>query len=167
MLGLRTFPVRNGWPALKNKMKPHLLEKTEKKKKAWRLDRARGMCTRYKQTAQFIFRVGTPKQTEKPVAHACNPSYSGGRDQEDHRSKPARENSSQSPILKNPLPKRAGRVAQGVGPEFKPQYCKQEKNKRASMPPKPLWVLSQRAPPSFLSKDDHSALYCYRLVLPD
>jgi hypothetical protein len=24
-----------------------------------------------------------------PVAHACNPSYSGGRDQEDHGSKPA------------------------------------------------------------------------------
>jgi hypothetical protein len=23
------------------------------------------------------------------VAHACNPSYSGGRDQEDHSSKPA------------------------------------------------------------------------------
>jgi hypothetical protein len=23
------------------------------------------------------------------VAHACNPSYSGGRDQEDHGSKPA------------------------------------------------------------------------------
>jgi hypothetical protein len=26
--------------------------------------------------------------------------------------------------LKNPLQKRAGGVAQGVGPEFKPQYCK-------------------------------------------
>jgi hypothetical protein len=24
-----------------------------------------------------------------PVAHACNPSYSGGRDQEDHGLKPA------------------------------------------------------------------------------
>jgi hypothetical protein len=28
------------------------------------------------------------------VAHACNPSYSGGRDQEDRGSKPAQENSS-------------------------------------------------------------------------
>jgi hypothetical protein len=35
-----------------------------------------------------------------PVAHACNPSYSGGRDQEDHTSKPARANSLQDPILK-------------------------------------------------------------------
>jgi hypothetical protein len=28
------------------------------------------------------------------VAHACNPSYSGGRDREDHGSKPAWKNSS-------------------------------------------------------------------------
>jgi hypothetical protein len=32
---------------------------------------------------------------------------------------------------KNPLDKRAGRVAQGIGPEFKPQYCKKKKK----MPP--------------------------------
>jgi hypothetical protein len=36
------------------------------------------------------------------VAHAYNPSYSGGRDQEDHGSKPAQANSAQDPILKNP-----------------------------------------------------------------
>jgi hypothetical protein len=34
------------------------------------------------------------KMSPVPVAHACNPSYSGGRDQEDHGSKPARGNSS-------------------------------------------------------------------------
>jgi hypothetical protein len=28
-----------------------------------------------------------------PVAHTCNPSYSGGRDQEDRSSKPAWKNS--------------------------------------------------------------------------
>jgi hypothetical protein len=28
---------------------------------------------------------------------------------------------------KNPSQKRAGGVAQGVGPEFKPQYCKKKK----------------------------------------
>jgi hypothetical protein len=39
------------------------------------------------------------------VAHTCNPSYSGGRDQEDHGSKPAWVNSSQDPILKNPSQK--------------------------------------------------------------
>jgi hypothetical protein len=39
------------------------------------------------------------------VAHACNPSYSGGRDQEDHGSKPAQTNSSQDPILKKLITK--------------------------------------------------------------
>jgi hypothetical protein len=36
------------------------------------------------------------------MAHACNPSYSGDRDQEDRSSKPAWAKSSQDPILKNP-----------------------------------------------------------------
>jgi hypothetical protein len=34
-------------------------------------------------------------------AHAYNPSYSGGRDQEDHGSKPGQANSSRDPISKN------------------------------------------------------------------
>jgi hypothetical protein len=62
------------------------------------------------------------------VAHVCNPSYSGGRDQEDRGSKPDQANSSARPYLeKNPLQKRAGEVIQGVGPEFKLQDCKKEK----------------------------------------
>jgi hypothetical protein len=36
------------------------------------------------------------------VGHACNLSYSGGRDQEDHSSKPAGANSLQDPVLKTP-----------------------------------------------------------------
>jgi hypothetical protein len=32
-------------------------------------------------------------------------------------------------LEKNPSQKRAGGVAQGVGPEFKPQYCKKKKKK--------------------------------------
>jgi hypothetical protein len=43
--------------------------------------------------------------TQAPVAHAYNPSYSGGRDQEDHGSKPAQGNSLQDPILKNTITK--------------------------------------------------------------
>jgi hypothetical protein len=62
------------------------------------------------------------------VAHACNPSYSGGRDQEDHSSKSAQASSSQDPISKKiHKKKRVGGVAQGVGPEFKPQYRKRKK----------------------------------------
>jgi hypothetical protein len=56
------------------------------------------------------------------VAHTCNPSYSGGRDQEDWGSRPTQANSSLDPTQRNPAQKRAGGVAQGVDPEFKPQY---------------------------------------------
>jgi hypothetical protein len=71
--------------------------------------------------------LSTTKEKEKckpgGVAHVCNLSYSGGRDQKDHRSKPAWVNSSRDPISKNPITKNwAGGVAQGEGPEFKPQY---------------------------------------------
>jgi hypothetical protein len=41
------------------------------------------------------------KTSQALVAHACNPSYSEGGDQEDHGSNPAWANSSRDPILKN------------------------------------------------------------------
>jgi hypothetical protein len=40
-----------------------------------------------------------------PVAHAYNPSYPGGRDQEDHSSKPVQANSSWRPYLEKPFTK--------------------------------------------------------------
>jgi hypothetical protein len=59
-----------------------------------------------------------------PALYAYNPRDSRGRDQEDHSSKPAWANNLLNPILTTPITKkRAGGVAQGVGPEFKPQYC--------------------------------------------
>jgi hypothetical protein len=60
------------------------------------------------------------------VAHTCNPSYSGGRDQEVRDSKPSQANSSRDPIVKKTLHKRGG-VAQGEGSELKPQYHTQKK----------------------------------------
>jgi hypothetical protein len=39
-------------------------------------------------------RLSIIQPDQVPVAHACNPSYLGGRDQEDHSSKPAPEYSS-------------------------------------------------------------------------
>jgi hypothetical protein len=42
----------------------------------------------------------------KLVAHTCNPSYTGGRDQEDHGLKTAQANSLQDPILKKTLHKK-------------------------------------------------------------
>jgi hypothetical protein len=62
-----------------------------------------------------------------PVAHTYNPNRrqgSGGL-------KPARANSSTDPILKKTHHKKGvGVVAQGVGPEFKPQYQKKKKGGR-------------------------------------
>jgi hypothetical protein len=61
------------------------------------------------------------------VAHACNPSYSGSRDQEDCSLKLAWANSSGDPSSRTPSQKKkkksgAGLKAQGEGPEFNPQY---------------------------------------------
>jgi hypothetical protein len=66
------------------------------------------------------------KKGQALVAHTCNPSYSGGRDQEDHSLKPTQGNHLRDPISKIPNTKRA----QGVGPEFKPQYCKKKERKK-------------------------------------
>jgi hypothetical protein len=66
------------------------------------------------------------------VTHACNPNYSGGRDQEACGSKPGWENSLQDRISKKTHHnKRAGGVTQSVGPEFKPSTKKKKKSKEA------------------------------------
>jgi hypothetical protein len=66
-------------------------------------------------------------ESQAVVAHACNPIYSGGRNQEDFGLKPARVIVRETLSQKNPLQKRAGGVAQGIDPKFKPQYCKKKK----------------------------------------
>jgi hypothetical protein len=47
-------------------------------------------------------RVLVKAVSQVPVAHTCNPSYSGDQDQEDHGSKLPWENCFQDPILKIP-----------------------------------------------------------------
>jgi hypothetical protein len=47
-----------------------------------------------------------PHFFQVPVAHTCNISYSGGRDQEDHSSKPDPANSLQDSVLKKTLHKK-------------------------------------------------------------
>jgi hypothetical protein len=60
-----------------------------------------------------------------------NPSYSGGRNQEDCSSKTAWANSfARLFVKKTHHQKRAGEVTQGVGPEFKLQYRKKKKKKK-------------------------------------
>jgi hypothetical protein len=61
-----------------------------------------------------------------------NSVSSGGRDQEDHGSKLAWANSFRDSILKkNSSQKRAGGLAQGVGPEFKHYHCKRKKERNS------------------------------------
>jgi hypothetical protein len=55
------------------------------------------------------------------VAHAYNPTYLGGRDQEKYSSNPAWANSPRDPISKISNTKRAGRGAQVV--ECLPSKC--------------------------------------------
>jgi hypothetical protein len=55
------------------------------------------------------------------VAHACNPSCSGGRDQEDHSSKPPGQ------IVLETLSRKTLSQKAGIGPEFKPQYHTKKK----------------------------------------
>jgi hypothetical protein len=61
-------------------------------------------------------------------AHACNPGYSGAEIRRIAvQSQPRQivhETLSQKYLTQN---KRIAGVAQGIGPEFKPQYCKKKK----------------------------------------
>jgi hypothetical protein len=65
---------------------------------------ARGWCS---QMFAFIWIGKVKNYIEKPgtVAHACNPSYWGGKDQEVRSLKPAWANSLWDPISKNPSQK--------------------------------------------------------------
>jgi hypothetical protein len=56
------------------------------------------------------------------VVYICNPSYSRGREQEEHGSKQALTNSSY--LEKTHHKKGLVEWLQGIGLEFKPQYCK-------------------------------------------
>jgi hypothetical protein len=81
------------------------------------------------------------------VAHTCNWSYSGGRDQEIPSSKPAWVNGCETLSWKHLSQNKAGGMALGVSPEFKLQYCKNNDNhnenpnkiKRACLEPQVTW----------------------------
>jgi hypothetical protein len=74
------------------------------------------------------------------VAHRYIPSYSGGRAQEDHSSRPIQANSFETLSQNNPSQKRVGVVAQGLSPEFKHQYSKKKKKRKERK--KRLWTKS-------------------------
>jgi hypothetical protein len=60
-------------------------------------------CNAHLSPVGTVLPINKKHTHQAPVAHACNLSYSGGKDQEDHSSKPAQENSPQDPISKNPI----------------------------------------------------------------
>jgi hypothetical protein len=66
------------------------------------------------------------------VAHACNPSYLGGRDQEDQGSKPVQRivRETVSCVSKNPITKRAGGVAQVKALSSNPSTAKTKQNNK-------------------------------------
>jgi hypothetical protein len=88
------------------------------------------MYKSYSKNSRIIIQLKKFSKSQALVVHTYNPSYSGGRDQEHHGSKPAHANSSQDLISKKPINKRAGGVAQGVSPKFKLQYLKKKKKKK-------------------------------------
>jgi hypothetical protein len=81
--------------------------------------------------------------SQAPVAHVYNHSYSRGKDQEDHSSKPAWANSLWDPISKNPSQNRVSGVTWSVSPEFKPQYYKKEKKKKRHTNNQSMWKIAQ------------------------
>jgi hypothetical protein len=64
------------------------------------------------------------------VTHAYNPSYKGGRDQEDLVQRQSRQIVCETLSQKNSSQKSAGGVAQGEGSELKPQYHKKQKQQK-------------------------------------
>jgi hypothetical protein len=84
--------------------------------------------TRKKGHAQTYSTVKTVILNWAPEAHAYNPSYSRGRDEENRSLKPARQKGLQTLSWKILHKNRSGGVAQGEGPEFKSQYCKKKKS---------------------------------------
>jgi hypothetical protein len=67
------------------------------------------------------------RTSQAPVAHTYDPSYSGGSDQEDHSLRLAWASNLWDSVSKKPFTNKGCGVAQGVGPEFKPQYHKKKK----------------------------------------
>jgi hypothetical protein len=94
------------------------------------------------------------------VAHVCNPSYSGGRDQEDHGSKPALTNSPRNLILKKKKITKKDwwsgfRYRPGVQVPVTPHPTPTKKNKPTNQRTEGFWDLNQWwKPQGFPMKQD-------------
>jgi hypothetical protein len=66
-------------------------------------------------------------------AHTCNPSYSGGRDQEDPGSKPACAEKSRDPILKTPNTKKGKHTKKRKKPNPLPELSRLDLSTSSSL----------------------------------
>jgi hypothetical protein len=78
------------------------------------------------------------------VVHTYNPSYSGGRDQEDHSSKPARANSSWDPISKLPITKKGWQSSSRWSPWVQTLVPSPKKKFEGSLSKKASQILPQK-----------------------
>jgi hypothetical protein len=123
----KEFSQQRVWLKLGGRNDPNIVKK---KNRVWlKLNMHKHSCLTSQRNLKSVFLHNNYKnpQSQVPVAPACNPIYSGGRDQEDGSSEPAWVTSSWEPISKIPNTKGAGGVAQDMGPKFKPQYRKKPK----------------------------------------
>jgi hypothetical protein len=70
---------------------------------------------------------------ELSTGGSCNPSYSGGRDQEDRRSTVAWTNSSPSPILQKPFTEQGRRSGSGFRSRAQAPVLKKKKKKKRTI----------------------------------
>jgi hypothetical protein len=70
---------------------------------------------------------------ELSTGGSCNPSYSGGRDQEDRRSTVAWTNNSPSPILQKPFTEQGRRSGSGFRPRAQAPVLKKKKKKKRTI----------------------------------
>jgi hypothetical protein len=72
--------------------------------------------THKKKKVSYYLELENRSDCWEPVAHTCNPSYSGVRDQEDRSLKPLQANSMRPHLKTTHHKNRASGVAQGVSP---------------------------------------------------
>jgi hypothetical protein len=78
-----------------------------------------------------LWHLRKTKWGQAPVARACNPGYSGGKSGGFWFKASSRQIVQETLSQKNPSQK-AGGVAKGVGPEFKPEYHQKKERQNSS-----------------------------------
>jgi hypothetical protein len=101
--------THNAWQD-QSRWSPWVVMHTPEPWRIWVVERKARKCVRRWDMGDFItfwtfvygvLKASNKKKSQALVVHTCNPSYSGGRDQEDHGSKPAQGKYLVRPYLEN------------------------------------------------------------------